>query len=168
MDRKYTLDDVEMLRRKAGIGYEEAVRLLEKYDGDIAKALVELEKSGGMNSASASAQMSAERFGEWARTMWHRGLATRIIISRKDEQLLNLPVLIVLALVLLGRYAAVLAVVLMLACSCRVSVKRQGAAQADAGAEREPADEPDAGGAQEAAPEDDSQPEEPFEKITIE
>ena len=38
-EKKYTLDDIETLRSKTGVGYEEAVALLEKYDGDIARAL---------------------------------------------------------------------------------------------------------------------------------
>ena len=37
MSKNYTLEDVETLRAKSGVSYEEAVSLLDKYDGDLAR-----------------------------------------------------------------------------------------------------------------------------------
>ena len=43
---KYTFEDIEILRQKSGISYEEAVNLLEYHNGSLARALVDLEKNG--------------------------------------------------------------------------------------------------------------------------
>ena len=42
----YTIEDVELLRRKGGMTYQEAVALLEYHNGDMARALIDLEKHG--------------------------------------------------------------------------------------------------------------------------
>lgn len=42
----YTIEDIEMLRRKSGMTYQEAVSLLDYHDGNLARALIDLEKNG--------------------------------------------------------------------------------------------------------------------------
>ena len=42
----YTIEDIELLRRKSGISYQEAVALLDYHDGNLARALIDLEKNG--------------------------------------------------------------------------------------------------------------------------
>ena len=42
----YTIEDIEMLREKSGMTYQEAVALLDYHDGNLARALIDLEKSG--------------------------------------------------------------------------------------------------------------------------
>ena len=42
----YTIEDIELIRKKSGISYQEAVALLDYHNGDVARALVDLEKNG--------------------------------------------------------------------------------------------------------------------------
>ena len=42
----YTIEDIEMLRKKSSITYQEAVALLDYHDGNLARALIDLEKNG--------------------------------------------------------------------------------------------------------------------------
>ena len=42
----YTIEDIETLRKKSGITYQEAVALLDYHDGSLARALIDLEKNG--------------------------------------------------------------------------------------------------------------------------
>ena len=51
---KYTFEDIEILRQKSGISYEEAVNLLEYHNGSLARALVDLEKNGRLKTGPAS------------------------------------------------------------------------------------------------------------------
>jgi len=43
---RFSIEDIEILRRKSGITYEEAVNLLEYHNGSVARSLVDLEKNG--------------------------------------------------------------------------------------------------------------------------
>ena len=42
----YTIEDIELLRKKSGMTYQEAVALLDYHDGNLARALIDLEKNG--------------------------------------------------------------------------------------------------------------------------
>lgn len=125
MSRNYSLEDVETLRAKAGLSYEEAVSLLDKYDGDLARALIELEKRGQVGGAQQNAQFTLEEGCEWIKKMWHKGMTTRVLIERKGEMLINLPVMFLLLMLILGPYAVIAAAVLMLVTGCSVSLKRE-------------------------------------------
>lgn len=122
MSKNYSIEDVETLRSKAGISYEEAVSLLDKYDGDLARALIELEKRGQVN-AKTDLKFDAEEIVEWVKKMWHKGMNTRVIIERKGETLVNLPVLFLILMLILGSYAMIVAAVLMLVTGCSVSLR---------------------------------------------
>ena len=122
MSKNYSIEDVETLRSKAGLSYEEAVSLLDKYDGDLARALIELEKRGQVN-AKADLKFDAEEFVEWVKKMWYKGMNTRVIIERKGETLVNLPVLFLILMLILGVQAVIAAAVIMLVTGCSVSLR---------------------------------------------
>lgn len=126
MAKNYTLEDVETLRSKAGVSYEEAVALLDKYDGDVARALIELEKRGQLGAKAAqSSKFSLEDAFAWVNNLWQKGLRTRICVERKGEVLINLSVLFLIFMLILGPYAMVAAVVLMLLSGCSVSMQNE-------------------------------------------
>lgn len=122
MSRNYTLEDVETLRSKAGVSYEDAVSLLDKYDGDVARALIELEKRGQLNQSAQSRKFTLEEGCEWLKAMWRKGMTTRVLVERKGERLINLSVLFLVLMLILGPYAVIAALVLMLISSCNVSI----------------------------------------------
>ena len=55
----YTIEDVELLRRKGGMTYQEAVALLEYHNGDLARALIDLEKNGRLKEETAGSRTAA-------------------------------------------------------------------------------------------------------------
>ena len=42
----YTIEDIELLRKRSGLSYQEAVALLDYHNGSLTRALIDLEKSG--------------------------------------------------------------------------------------------------------------------------
>ena len=46
----YTIEDIELLRQKSGISYQEAVALLDYHSGSLARALIDLEKHGKLKN----------------------------------------------------------------------------------------------------------------------
>lgn len=49
----YTIEDIELIRKKSGISYQEAVALLDYHNGNVARALVDLERNGRIKSDAA-------------------------------------------------------------------------------------------------------------------
>jgi len=153
MSRNYSLEDVETLRSKANVSYEEAVSLLDKYDGDLARALIELEKRGQVGGTKADVKFDADEIVGWIKKMWHKGMNTRLVIERKGETLINLPLLFPILMLILGPYAVITAAVLILVTGCSVSLKgkhqkeqtivKGDDTEAEAPADIEPALQPD-------------------------
>lgn len=122
-EKKYTLDDIETLRSKTGVGYEEAVALLEKYDGDIARALVELEKSGKLNRDGLFSSANRGKAEDFLSKWWRAGCETRVIVERKGETLINLSALFMILALILGWKLIIAAAVLALILGCHVRVR---------------------------------------------
>lgn len=158
MVRNYTMEDVENLRAKGGVSYEEAIRLLDKYDGDLASALIELEKCGHLDKNSVNAEKISALASKW----WNLGLKNRVLIERKDVALVNLPVLIAALLAICAPRTALVSAVLLLVLGGRVSLQTQPQTPP------EEASAPDAP-AEEAPPAAKAEkPADGFDRITIE
>ena len=121
-EKKYTLDDIETLRSKTGVGYEEAVALLEKYDGDITRALVELEKRGRLNHDGLFSNVSRDKAEDFLSKWWHVGTETRVIVEHKGETLINFSALFMILALILGWKLILVSAVLALILGCHVRV----------------------------------------------
>lgn len=54
----YTIEQVDYLREKADVSYEEAVSLLEQYQGDLTRCLIDLERNGRIRKGQSSGKGS--------------------------------------------------------------------------------------------------------------
>ena len=162
-EKKYTLNDVETLRDKTGVSYEEAVSLLEKYAGDMTRALIELEKRGELGEKGIKINVNGNA-ADILSKLWRKGCDTRLIVERDGERLVNLSVLFMLLALLLGWRLVIVAAILALALGCRVKLVRPDAAETAAKPEEPaPAPEPAPEAQQEEEKKDDG-----FNSITIE
>jgi len=59
----YTIEDIELIRRKSGISYQEAVSLLDYHNGNVARALVDLERNGRIKPDQETRRASASASG---------------------------------------------------------------------------------------------------------
>ena len=131
----YNIKHIEYLRQKANLTYEQAVSLLDRNDGDIGKALIELEKSGALGGASASSSKNARSENEpkqeqKPRSFWDnavdlfiKGLRIKLVIEKDHEVIVRLPIIYLLVGVILSLRFAILSVVLMFLTGCRVQIE---------------------------------------------
>ncbi|WP_026893669.1 DUF4342 domain-containing protein [Clostridiisalibacter paucivorans] len=84
------LEDIDTIRERSGIGYKEAKELLEKYDGDVVEALIELEnreKSWSQNITGKGDEI-VDKIKQYVR----KGNVTKITLKKDDEIIMNVPV----------------------------------------------------------------------------
>ena len=116
---KYTFEDIEILRQKSGISYEEAVNLLEYHNGSLARALVDLEKNGRLKTGPASSETGKSAKGVF--TFLYR-LRLRV---RKDEAVVvNLSSLFVLLTLITAPHICVIGLIVALALGYRINIDR--------------------------------------------
>ena len=97
----YTIEDIELLRKKSGISYQEAVTLLDYHNGSLARALIDLEKHGKLKTEEQQekeeAQMSENtKKGETkqkALGFLQKLYRSRVKIRKGDTSILNVSVL---------------------------------------------------------------------------
>lgn len=134
-----TFEKVEYLRNKADISYEEAVQLLERYDGDLTRALIELERGGRIRPEPAPAadydsheETRHDRHGAYARQgSRHASRFLTILFKNKlqvlkgEEVIASLPIAYYLFFALVAPHLFFFSIVLMFLCGCRIRRRQE-------------------------------------------
>ena len=140
----YTIEDIELIRRKSGISYQEAVALLDYHNGNVARALVDLERNGRIRPESAA---QADKTAKSGKSSAHHGrsgfsnLMTRLYqfrlkVKKGDITILNLSMLFALLGVIISPHLAIIAAVLILVLGYRVSFDKRDPAFASENLEK--------------------------------
>ncbi len=129
-----TLEQVEKLREYANVSYDEAKKALEKNEGDILQALIDLEQEGktkspqdggkyvysaadyeysektegaGKKKSKDKEEPSAfkdnmSRFFKWLGEIIHKGNINLLVVQKNGENIIKLPVTVVVVFLLVG------------------------------------------------------------------
>ena len=98
----YTIEDIEMLRQKSGLSYQEAVALLDYHNGSPARALIDLEQHGRLHEETQngkegkSAMSGNEKKNETREktlNFLQKLYRTRVKIRKGDTSIFNVSVL---------------------------------------------------------------------------
>ncbi len=140
----YTVEQIEYLREKAYLTYEEALEVLERFNGDLTRCLVDLERRGRIRPAPRSGaprpkarprkpepefgRKSAEREAPKGRDAnWHGVLSTflhtNFIVTKDGGTIANLPILFVILVFLFAPHVMIPSILLMFVLGCRVNLK---------------------------------------------
>ena len=121
-------EQVDRLRERANVSYEEAKIALERSNGDLLDAMILLEREGRMNkngcevnNMNTNTMNKKKSFGDKMKALLHKGMVNYIAIDRKGERIVRIPVLAAILIVLFAWYAAVFAVVVSLFLDCNYS-----------------------------------------------
>lgn len=112
---KVTLEQIDELRNRVNVSYEEAKRTLEKNEGDLIKSIIELEKKRGRKG---------EKKGSFTNAA-NKLLALKMSIKGKDgDTILNVPVVVVLLTFLMSFWTVLILLILAVVTSCKINVYR--------------------------------------------
>lgn len=107
-----TLEQIDELKKRANVSFEDARMALQECNGDLVEALVYLEKNGKINSTNSSEQK--ESLGDKFKTLLDKGNNTRFIIWKKDKTILNLSVTISIIIAVLAFHVSIIGLVVAL------------------------------------------------------
>ncbi len=112
---KVTLEQIDELRNRVNVSYEEAKHTLEKNEGDLIKSIIELEKKKGRKN---------ENKGNFKNTT-DKLLSLRISVKSKEgESLINLPLVLVLIVFVMAFWVILFGLVLAILTSCKIKIFR--------------------------------------------
>ena len=112
---KVTLEQIDELRNRVNVSYEEAKRTLEKNDGDLIKSIIELEnKKKNKNSSKGNFTSFTDRL-----------LSLRMSIKNKEgETMINLPLILVLIIFAMAFWVVIFGLILAILTSCKIKIYR--------------------------------------------
>ena len=137
-------EKVDKLRERANVTYEEAKDALDRSNGDILDAMILLEREGktrkegnenystafGSDRQNQAAHEAWENgkervreggrtFGEKIKELYNKSLVNYLVIERKGERIVKLPIFAMILILLFAWYAAIIAVAVSLFLDCR-------------------------------------------------
>lgn len=116
---QYTIEDIEILRQKSGISYEEAVNLLDYHNGSLARALVDLEKNGRLHNKKEPA--SSHKGVKGVFNFLYR---LRLKVKKEDVTVVNLSSLFLLLVLATAPHICVIGLIVSLVLGYRISIDR--------------------------------------------
>ncbi len=110
---KATLEQIDELRNRVNVSYEEAKRTLEKNDGDLIKSIIELEKKRGRKN---------EKHGNFT-SFVNRLLALKMSVKNKDgNTILNMPLVVILVAFMMAFWVVIFGLILAVLTSCKIKI----------------------------------------------
>jgi len=116
-----TLEKIELVKDRTGVSYKEAKEALEKTDGNVVDAIINIEESINMDSRSKVGAQSSQILDK-LKELVKKGNVSKIVISRDGEQILNLPVNVGIVGTVLAPWAAVIGVIAAFGTRCIIEV----------------------------------------------
>ena len=134
----YTIEDIELIRKKSGISYQEAVALLDYHNGNVARALIDLERNGRIkNETAAKAKSeSTKRNTNGLVNFFSRLYQFRLKIKKENIIIANISLLFALLALLVSPHLVLIAVIAILVLGYKVSFNKKDADFAAANLEK--------------------------------
>jgi len=118
MAMEITLENIDVLRKRANLSYSAAAELLVKYDGDVVKALTALEKEQKLKPEGNCLQNST--LWQKAKNILAKSNQTKFIITKDEQPILNISLTIAIIFAVISLPLAIAAIVLALITNCRI------------------------------------------------
>lgn len=120
---KVTLEQIDELRNRVNVTYEEAKSTLEKNDGDLIKSIIELEKKKG--SKRTENDNHKYKHKEGFTSFADKLLQLKFSVKNKNgDTLINVPVVLVLATFIMAFWVVIFGLLLAIMTSCKMKIYR--------------------------------------------
>lgn len=115
-----TLEKIDLVRERTGISYTEANSLLEKHDGDVVKAIMEVEES--MTYGDSGITSKGDEILKKIRELIKEGNVTKIIVKKDGDVIMNIPVNAGAIGVLISPFLGAVGLTAALVSKCKIEV----------------------------------------------
>ncbi len=116
-----TLEQIDLLKKRANIGYKEAKEVLEKCNGNIVEALASLEGEQKLRPEKAPCSTS---FFQKVKAFIARLNQISLVISQNETTILNLPLAPVILFAIISLPLTIIALAIALFTSCKIRFKK--------------------------------------------
>ena len=121
-----TLEKIELVKDRTGVGYKEAKEALEKTDGSVVDAIILIEDT--IDESTKEGEKKNVEILNTVKEAFRKGNVSKLVIKKGDEIVMNLPVNIGIIGTVLFPWAAIGGCIAALGTKCSIElVKEDGA-----------------------------------------
>lgn len=126
------LEQIEMLKARANIGYGEAREILEKCNNDVVEALINLETQSKLKNTKTESNCES---GFWAATkkllkagekLFKKGNEIKFVINKAESTVIDLPVNLIILVTILMPPLTVIGILVALVTNHRIKFVKPG------------------------------------------
>lgn len=124
----YTIEDIELIRKKSGISYQEAVALLDYHNGNVARALVDLERNGRIKSDASQHKhesTAAHKGRSGLANFFSRLYQFRLKVKKENIVIANISLLFALLALLISPHLLLVSAIIILVLGYKVSFDKK-------------------------------------------
>ncbi|MBM7870967.1 hypothetical protein JOC70_002461 [Clostridium pascui] len=112
------IEQIDELRKRINVSYEDAKEALENCDGDMLEAIIYLEKNNKVKAEKNDDKKGC--FFDKIKALIKKGNNIRFVIKKKEKIVLNLSLNVSILIVVFGFHIAFIGLILALLCGFRV------------------------------------------------
>ena len=116
-----TLEKIELVKDRTGVGYKEAKEALEKCDGSVVDAIIAIEENVDKKTGCKANEYAKETV-EKIREFVNKGNISKISVKHNDEVLMNIPVSVGLIGAVIAPWGAIAAAIAALGFKCKIEL----------------------------------------------
>ncbi|MGV8983017.1 DUF4342 domain-containing protein [Clostridium sp.] len=124
------LEQIDELRKRANVSYEDAKSALEESDGDLISALVFLEKQNKIKPDEIPS--SENKFFKSVKQLIKKGNETKLVVKKDDAVVLNICVTLVVVVTVVAPPVVILATILALATNHKIRIQKKNSEDSEA------------------------------------
>ena len=118
-----TLEKIELVKDRTGVGYKEAKEALEKTDGSVVDAIILIEET--IDESTKETEKKNIQILETIKDAVHKGNVSKIVIKKDGETVMNLPVNIGIIGTVLFPWAAIGGCIAALGTKCSIELVKE-------------------------------------------
>jgi hypothetical protein len=118
-----TLEQIDLLRKRANVSYKEAKEALEKCGGNIVEALAYLEEENKIRPENKFYGDSS--FVQKIKTLISKSNKINFTISRNNSIILNIPLTLAVILLIISLPITIAALILALLTNCKIGFNKE-------------------------------------------
>lgn len=117
-----TLEQIDLLRKRANINYKEAKEALENCNGNMIEALAYLEEHGQLKPEIKPFRTSS--FFKKIKNIILKLNKTYLVISKNNKTILNVSLIVAIFFSVLSIHLPIVAIILTLITGCKIKLKK--------------------------------------------
>lgn len=118
-----SLEKIDLVKDRTGLGYKEAKEILEACDGNVIDAIISAEEKG----ESANKEMKTYTNAILSNLKEHakKGNAMRVIVRKDDQKLINIPLTVGMIGAVLAPWGIIAGLIATFGTSCKVTIVKE-------------------------------------------